>query len=390
MLLHWVWFAGLKEMDGRQKLWLLQRFRTPEDIYRLDRFGLRGLELPDNAVRALMNKNLDAAGQIVQSCMEKQIGILVFTDSAYPERLRNIDDPPMVLYYKGKVPNMELQPVLGVVGTRKASPYGLRAAAAMGNEIAACGAIIISGGAEGIDTMAMQGALDAGQITVSVQAGGLDTLYPKSNRKLFERVMEKGCILSEYPPGVPSYRGNFLRRNRIISGISNGVLVVEAPKISGALNTARWAFEQGRDVFVVPGNIDVESCAGSNGLIGDIAQPALSGWAVVKEYAPFYPGSVRQVNAPKYTIQIPQSQEKVDKITVDKPAESPYIVKEKYLPELSEQEKTVVAMLTDKPIPVDTVIEQVKLPAATVMTVLTKLSIKGIVKLHPGKYASLK
>lgn len=394
MLVHWIWFSCLQDLNGRQKLALIQRFRTPEDIYQLDRRVLGSLELTSKAAMSILDKDLTKAQWILKTCAEKGIGILAFTDSTYPDRLRSIDDPPMVLYYRGHIPALELHPVIGIVGTRKASPYGLRAAAAMGSQIGACGGIVASGGAFGIDSMALQGALDAGQQTVVVQAGGLDALYPKSNEKLFARVLENGCILSEYPPGEPAYRGNFLRRNRIISGISNGVLVVEAPKVSGALNTARWASEQGRDVFAVPGNIDVESCVGSNALIGDIAQAALNGWAVMKEYEVLYPATVRQAQVPEIKTEIPAEnpppQAKADKITVDKRTDSPYSVKEKSLLQLSEQEQAVVAVLSTEPMAADQVIDRLGWTPAAVMTVLTKLSVKGVVKTHPGKFVSLK
>lgn len=394
MLVHWIWFSCLPELNGREKLALIQRFRSPEDIYQLDRRALGALELTSKAAMGILDKDLTRAQWILKTCAEKGIGVLAFTDSAYPEKLKSIDDPPMVLYYRGRLPALELRPVIGIVGTRKASPYGLRAAAAMGGQIGACGGIVASGGAFGIDSMALQGALEAGQQTVVVQAGGLDSLYPKSNEKLFAGVMKNGCILSEYAPGVPAYRGNFLRRNRIISGISNAVLVVEAPKVSGALNTARWASEQGRDVFAVPGNIDVESCAGSNALIGDIAVAALSGWTVMKEYEPMYPTVVRQAQAPVIKTEIPAEnpapKAKADKITVDKRTDSPYSVKEKSLPQLTEQEQAVVAALSAEPVAVDQVIDRLGWTPAAVMTVLTKLSVKGVVKTHPGKFVSLK
>lgn len=393
MLIYWIWFACLSELNGRQKLWLLERFRSPEDVYQMDRHSLRSLELPAKAALSLLNKELDQAHRILQGCMEKGIGILAFSDSAYPDRLRSIDDPPMVLYYMGRLPAWELQPTVGVVGTRKASPYGLRAAASISSQIAACGGLVISGGARGIDAMASQGALNAGKQTVVVQAGGLDSLYPKSNMSLFERVLETGCILSEYPPGTPPYRGNFLRRNRLISGLSNAVLVVEAPGSSGSLNTARWALEQGRDVFVVPGNIDVESCAGSNALIGDIAQAALDGWSVIKEYAQQYPATVCKAQVATQTGEIspekPAPKAKADKITVDKWPNCPYSVKDKNCPDLTEQEKRVVAVLTAEPVPVDQVTDRLGTSPAAVMAILTKLSVKGVVKLHPGKYVSL-
>lgn len=394
MLVHWIWLAMLPGLSGRQKLELLQR-SAPEDLYALDRKA----SLPENVLQHLLNKDLENARHIMKKCAEKGIGILAFPDSAYPDRLRRIDDPPLVLYYRGCVPALELQPVIGIVGTRSASSYGLRSAGKMGAQIAACGGIVASGGAFGIDSVALRGALESGGSTVAVMAGGLDKLYPATNTPLFTKIMENGCILSEYPPGEPAYKGNFLRRNRLISGISNALLVVEAPKVSGALNTARWASEQGRDVFVVPGNIDVESCAGSNALIGDIARAALDGWSVLKDYAYDYPGTVKQVQLrlqPEALENLvdssekPLPKEKADKKIVDKKPDCSYSVKQMPAPALSDQEQAVMALLSAEPVPMDRLLDQLDMAPADVLNIVTRLSLKGVAQTHPGKFVSAK
>ena len=281
--------------------------------------------------------------------------------------------------------------MIGVVGTRSASPYGLRSAGKLSAQIAACGGIVVSGGAFGIDSMALRGALECGGTTIAFMAGGLDKLYPAANNALFAQIMEKGCLLSEYPPGTASYRGNFLRRNRLISGISNGLLVVEAPRVSGALNTARWANEQGRDVFVVPGNIDVESCEGSNALIGDIARAVSDGWSVLREYAYDYPETVKQVNI-QWEMHQPPSvpEEKADKKIVDKKPDCPYSVKETPAPTLNPEEQAVFSLLTPEPVPVDSLLDQLDMAPAQVLNIITRLSLKGVVQNHPGKYVSAK
>lgn len=394
MLVHWIWLAMLPGLSGRQKLELLQR-SGPEDLYALDRKA----SLPENVLQHLLNKDLENARHIMKKCAEKGIGILAFPDSAYPDRLRRIDDPPLVLYYRGCVPALELQPVIGIVGTRSASSYGLRSAGKMGAQIAACGGIVASGGAFGIDSVALRGALESGGSTVAVMAGGLDKLYPATNTPLFTKIMENGCILSEYPPGEPAYKGNFLRRNRLISGISNALLVVEAPKVSGALNTARWASEQGRDVFVVPGNIDVESCAGSNALIGDIARAALDGWSVLKDYAYDYPDTVKQVKIrlqPEALENLvdssekPLPKEKADKKIVDKKPDCSYSVKQMPVPALSDQEQAVMALLSAEPVPMDRLLDQLDMAPADVLNIVTRLSLKGVAQTHPGKFVSAK
>ena len=387
MLVHWLWFSLLPGLNGRQKLELLRRCSDPEDLYHEQRRP----DLPEELRHILQNQDLTPAKRIMKQCAEKGISILAFSDSNYPDRLRRIDDPPLVLYCKGTVPALDLQPVIGVVGTRSASPYGLRSAGKLSAQIAACGGIVVSGGAFGIDSMALRGALECGGTTIAFMAGGLDKLYPAANNALFAQIMEKGCLLSEYPPGTASYRGNFLRRNRLISGISNGLLVVEAPRVSGALNTARWANEQGRDVFVVPGNIDVESCEGSNALIGDIARAVSDGWSVLREYAYDYPETVKQVNI-QWEMQQPPSvpEEKADKKIVDKKPDCPYSVKETPAPTLNPDEQAVFSLLTPEPVPVDSLLDQLDMAPAQVLNIITRLSLKGVVQNHPGKYVSAK
>ena len=304
MLLYWIWFAQLQKVPDQIKWMLLQHFQDPEEIYYAESSAFSGIEgLSRDAVAQLQQKDLTEAEKILQQCQEKELNILTIQDKAYPSKLRNIADPPMVLYYKGKLPDFEGNPVIGVVGTRKASAYGLNTAKKMGYQIARCGGIVVSGMAHGIDGMAMDGALTADKTTVGVLGCGADMIYPLSNRKLFRDVERYGCILSEFPPETPAYKWNFPRRNRIISGVSNGVLIVEAPARSGALITADRALEQGRDVFVVPGNVDLEGFAGSNRLLREGATFVSCGWDILSEYEVFYPDKVRNDAQP-----MPQSE----------------------------------------------------------------------------------
>ena len=358
----------------------------------------------EQLLSALENKALSDAEAILTECEEKGIGILTYGDESYPTRLRNTYDPPLVLYFKGVLPDWEQMPVIGIVGTRKATPYGMNTALRFGKQIAACGALVVSGGASGIDTMAMQGALDAGKPVAAVLGGGVDVIYPKSNRELFSLVTEKGCLLSEYPPQTAPVYWHFPERNRIISGISNGLLVVEAPEKSGALITANRAMEQGRDVFAVPGNIDVPTCAGSNALLQERAIAALSGWDVVKEYELLYPGKLHRQEMPATAQKtargvaqkpaIPAISENLkrenDKKSIDKDENTTYSVLDRPDPALSEAEQTVLARIPKEPIPVDELIAQAELPAGTVRSVLTKLALKKLVVHHPGGRVSRK
>jgi len=389
MLLYWVWFAQLNKLTTLQKQQLLQRFRDPEELYHCDG-RLQGLS--ETAMDALEDKDLTIAQGILADCEKKGIGILTLEDASYPMRLRNTADAPLVLYYKGKLPNWEKQPVIGIVGTRRASSYGLNMAVRFGRQIAACGALVISGGAAGIDSAAMKGALEAGRPTVAVLGCGVDVVYPRENKFLFAQTQETGCLLSEYPPGTKGIPWHFPARNRIISGISNGLLVVEAPEKSGALITANHALEQGREVFVVPGNLDMPSCAGSNALLQDRAMPALSGWDVVKDYAAIWPGAltrqpeVKVAQTPKTIESAPVS----DKKAIDKEEKSTYSVLNSKNAALSETEQTILALIGREPVPMDEVIGKTDMSASAVKTILTKLTVKGLLAMHPGGRISLK
>lgn len=410
MLLYWIWFAVLKELSAMQKRLLLEHFSDPEEIYCAQEPALSCVEgLEPQTVQLLKDKDLTEAQRILETCEQKQIKILTYGDGAYPRRLRYIHEPPVILYYKGNLPDFEQTATVAVVGTRKATAYGLGTARKMSRQIAACGALVVSGAAFGIDAMAMYGAMEAECPVVGVLGCGVDVIYPKSNRNLFAQVLEKGCLLSEYPPGTPPLKWNFPRRNRILSGMANGVLVIEAPKISGALSTARWALQQGRDVFVVPGNIDVAACEGSNALLNEEARAACSGWDVVKEYVPLYPGRLEKKAVPIHAGDLPEeipvtqvaqtaalpikekpNIRKNDRKSIDNAEIYPYSGIKDTLPVLNGEEQAIVACLSSQPRPVDEVIAETGMPAAKVLGMLTTLALKGVVVNHPGKSVSLK
>lgn len=419
MLKHWIWFAHRPGLPDRVKPALLERFPDAEEIYYAGEEAFEGIEgLTREGWEALRDKNLTEAERILGQCDKKRLHILTYGDAAYPGALKHIADPPMVLYYKGQLPDLDSYPVIGVVGTRKASAYGLTTARRMGYQIAKHGGIVVSGMAYGIDGIAMNGAISAGGTVVGVLGCGADVVYPASNRALFGDTEAFGCIVSEFKPGTPPYGHNFPRRNRIISGLSDGVLVVEAPERSGALITARQAVEQGRDVFVVPGNIDQPSCAGSNLLLRDGAIMASSGWNVIQEYEWIYPDKIHPeqeaprrnpqresdvipiTNREKPMVKVAQSalipgkrenlNKELTKKGIDKGPSTPYSDLNKEPPRLSDSEQTVVDALKDGERLVDDVIAETGLPTGKLLTALTTLELKGILKRLPGKRIMLK
>lgn len=403
MLVHWIWLAIRNHVSDRLKVELVRHFQDPETIYFADAesYGVvSGISAEGKA--ALADKNLQEAENILRLCRRKNLNILTFQDAAYPARLKNISDPPIVLYYKGRLPDFDAEPLIGVVGTRKASAYGMNVAGKMGYQIARCGGVVVSGMASGIDAMATRGALTANALAVGILGCGADVIYPPENRTLFEEMEQYGCLISEYPPETPPLGRNFPKRNRIISGLSCGVLVVEAPERSGALITANAALDQGRDVFVVPGNIDVDTFVGSNRLLRDGAIAVSSGWDVMSEYAAQYPDKITEFAGkpekiqPKVAQNAPlfgnnqASKHKEDKKVIDNGEASPYSGLKDKRPQLLPDEQKILSALTKEARSIDDVIAETGIPTARMLATLTLLQVKGMVKQHPGKRISLK
>lgn len=370
---YWLWLAERPGISIREKLALLEYFHDPEDIYFAKQY-------PDSistqGKAALLDKDLGEAKRILAQCRRKKITMITWQDEEYPNRLKNIYDPPIVLYCKGRLAQLDTLPVIGVVGTRKASAYGLNIAKKLSSEIAQSGAVVVSGMAMGVDAMATCGALETSGYAVGVLGCGVDRVYPACNLELFRRMERNGCLLSEYPPGTKPDKWNFPRRNRIISGLSCGVLVVEAPVKSGSLITARQALDQGRDVFVVPGNIDVATFAGSNSLLRDGGIAVSSGWDVVSEYEMIYPNAVKKPAGEA-------EKQPLDKIAVDNCEAETYSDQEIHSADLTSEEQAVLRQIRGEQL-VDAVIAASGLAASAAMAALTMLEIKGLAVTLPG------
>lgn len=385
MLVYWVWFATSKAMTLLNKLKLLETYSDPEEIYNADTPLSEDRDLKDAQI-------------IVNKCRRQNIEIITMADVRYPMRLKNISDPPLLLYCKGVMPPVEACPVIGVVGTRRATAYGMEAAKSIAGQITACGGIVVSGGAAGIDSCALQGAITQGGPAITVLGCGVDIVYPRTNRRLFMDVEECGCLLSEYPPGTPPMQWQFPQRNRIISGMSDGVLLVEAPEKSGAMITARNAISENRDVYVVPGNIDLPTFQGSNSLLQEGASIAFSGWDTVKNYADRYP-DIRQQPARKNkenTEPALNVEAAPDKKVVDKEDTKPYSVcvddSKKDVKEAPSdpEEQRLLDVLDRSAVPIDDVAAAVGQPTGSVLRTLTKMAMRGLVIMHPGKLVSRK
>lgn len=402
MLLYWIWLTTRKKLSRARILWLLERFETPEGIFRADavEYHLAGLNAEEQ--ETLSDKSLEAARRVLEMCGEKQIRILTYQDAAYPSRLKNISAPPVVLYYAGTLPAFDQEPVVAVVGTRKASAYGLTCAKRLGYQIGACGGIVVSGLADGCDGMAMIGAVSAGRPVVGVLGCGVDVIYPRCNRSLYADVKSRGCLISEYPPGTAPLQQNFPARNRIISGLALGVVVIEAPIKSGALITASMALEQGKDVFAVPGNINVACCAGSNHLLKEGAVMVETGWDIMQEYLHLYPERIRKsMLGEDLTASIDELRDRAEprpskvatesesfsafgKKVIDNSENRAYIDVQAILPDQSEEEQAILQLLQSGALPVDELVARTSRPAGVVLSALTYLEIKGYLKRLPG------
>ena len=399
MLKHWIWLTTRPGIGVHGRAALLRLFGTAERIFEMkerDYLAAEGFEC--RWLESLLDKSLDEAEKILIECDDKSIRLVTYADGAYPSRLRNISDPPALLYYCGTLPDFDNEAVIGVIGSRRCSAYGLLHAKQFSKLIAFSGGLVVSGGARGIDSMALRGALDSEMPVACVLGCGVDVVYPPENRELFRQIAAHGCLLSEYRPGTRPERGNFPVRNRIISGLALGVLVVEAPERSGALITANLALEQGRDVFAIPGNIGVKSCEGSNRLIRDGAIVVENGWEILREYEHLFPGKLSDGRsreamergfmarfgrpAPVYTPVV--LEEPVDKKVIDNPENRNYSdVKEK-VPVLAGDEAAVFAVLSEQPELADELVVRSGLPAQRVAAALTMLQIKGLARKQAG------
>lgn len=405
MLEYWLWLAHRPGLTDRIKVALIQHFGSPEAVYAAEEGAYLAVEgITPQMLEGLEDRTLGLCQETLAQCEDKKISILTFEDAEYPSRLKNITDPPLVLYYKGTLPDFDDNPVIGIVGTRKPSAYGSSVARRLGLEVSSCGGLVVSGVAAGVDGAAMNGALMAGYPAVGVLGCGLDIIYPKSNKELYAATEKYGCLLSEFEPGTAPMGWHFPKRNRIISGLSCGVVIIEAPEKSGALITANLALDQGRDVFAVPGNIDLPGFAGSNRLLREGAGAVSCGWDVMSEYQARFPDKIHK-DVEKRTPrklpeaveekvaqepQIPAAKPKRTQKKIDKPTAAPYIDLKNILQRLSADEQAIVTALESGERLVDDVIAQTGIPSGKFLGLLTMLELKGIIQRHPGKRISLK
>lgn len=376
MIEYWIWLSQCRKVGPRSAMQLLEAFGTPEEIYFADRAQLvqSGCVTP-SMLPSLLDKDLLPAKKILSACFEQQISIVTLHEAGYPSRLRTVFDAPIVLYYRGVIPNLDERPVIGIVGARNASAYGVSVAEQMGYSLEKGGCTVVSGMAKGIDGAAMRGALKADNRVIAVLGCGVERIYPRENKDIYQELLSRGCIISEYPPGTAPLSENFPPRNRIISGLSDGILLVEAADKSGSLITVERALEQNRDVFAVPGNIGLVCCEGSNRILKNGAELVQTPADILEVYRCRYPDVLERVE----DTPLPKTEE-----TVDIDNSNHYIDLNELKEELSEDAITLLRTLSDGELRMDDLIELSQLSASRVLGLTTLLEVKGYIRRMAG------
>lgn len=350
----------------------LKAFGNAENIYRASLSERQAAKIfSPKDLKRLGETKLDTAKRIVSDCSKYGIDIISYGDKKYPYCLSVIDNPPIVLYVKGEMPDFDGTPAICVVGPRKVSDYGKKAAYSLSYRLAKAGMTVVSGGAVGSDYYAHLGALKAGGKTALVMGCGIESGYLPQNEPLRRHVAEHGCILSEYPPKAGATRFSFPVRNRIMAALSLGTVVVEAGKKSGALITANHALEQGRDVFVIPGSPTAEEYVGSNALFRDGAKPLLDVSDIFNEYLPRFPDKIdikKAYEGPEKTVKKTETKEVYKKLsneTLSKEAKIVYnhLDKHKFYPDE---------------------ISGTGLSSSEILAALTELEIEFLIRALPG------
>ena len=265
---YWIWLSLIKNLGSKRKLRLLELYKTPEEIYKLTKEELMNINGIGEAIAndIMVSKNEKILNYHIKYMKENNIKIININEREYPQALKEIYDPPISLYVKGNIEKLNNKNI-GIIGCRECTTYGKKSAEYFAYNLSKENINIVSGLAKGIDSYAHLGSLNTGN-TIAVLGNGLDMIYPKENLELANEIIKKGgTIISEYPCGPKPDKMKFPARNRIISGISSGIIVIEAKEKSGTLITVDFALEQGRDVFVVPGNINSINSVGTNDLI---------------------------------------------------------------------------------------------------------------------------
>lgn len=346
---YWVAFNHINGIGAVRTGQLLQRFGTLESAWDASKTDLQFAGISEKlADQIIAFRSRTDPAALMESILARKIHITIRTESKYPRLLKEIDNPPTVLYHVGNLPPNDM-PLIAIVGTRKMTSYGRNVAEDLGRFLAENGIGVVSGLARGIDGAAQSAVVNAGGSTYAVLGCGVDHIYPPEHRNLAKMIVRSGAVISEYAPGTHPDRSNFPQRNRIISGMSSGAVIVEAGEKSGSLITARFAAEQGREVFVVPGNVTAIQSRGANRLIRDGARP-------------FYEKGDLLEFLGTWQAKEPQK--------MNKPLQQAFSTPE---------EKIILTLITDEPLHIDEIVRKSGMPLSKVSSSIVLLELKGLV-----------
>lgn len=350
-----------------------------------DKEKISRCKLSKSQVSRLHNVKRKTIYKIIEDCQQNGIEIITPLSPKYPEKLLNMVDPPLALYVKGNFDFIG-KPCISIVGPRKISNYGSRCAYTIANTLASVGFAVVSGGALGGDSAAHLGALEANGFTAAVLGCGIGADYLKQNKELWDRIADKGCLLSEYPPFEKPSKSSFPIRNRIISALADGVVIPEAGEKSGALITAKHALEQGKDIFVIPGSPSAPQYKGSNRLISEGARLLSSINEIVDEYLSLYPNKLHLPSSP---VGLPTEESITEKAKPEniesKPSEQKPKADETMLSQSAKEVLALVRSLeSEQFVTADDIAEKFSLSAGGVLASFTELEIFGFLELCPG------
>ena len=359
-LTEWIALSRIPGMTSYRFSLLISHFHTPSNVLNASPEELNSLQGLNETIIAQLVEKRDLLRRVAEKdldyVMKNQIQVMTFQDTEFPEALKTINSCPVILYVKGLLTEQD-QTGIAMVGTRNPSPYGQMLAKKFSQELTEIGITVISGMARGIDTFAHTSCLDNNGRTIAVLGSGIDICYPRENKALMDRIANSGAVISEFPLGTPPEAYNFPVRNRIISGLSLGVVVIEAKEKSGALITADYALQQGREVFAVPGNINAETSMGPNLLIKQGAKLVLQGKDILEEVAPQIVSKRGKTSPPPVQLEL----------------------------NLSDQDQKIMDILSEEPLHVDLISERTGLMPSELARHLLTLELQGCIFQMSGK-----
>lgn len=374
----WIWLTLATGVNNPKHKRIYETYDSIADFYNggVYEWRLCGIFSPKD-IDSLENIRLSQADEVIAKCKNLGHDIICIDDPEYPQKLKDIYAPPCVLYVWGKLPDIDDRLSIAMVGTRNATQYGVMASHTLSASLSKLGVVIVSGGALGIDSASHTGTLEAGGTTICVLGCGIDYRYLMSNASMRRNIASTGAVISEYPPGTQSYPSNFPVRNRIISGLSDGVIVVEADAKSGSLITVNHALEQGREVFAVMGNINSRYSTGTNKMIKDGATPVTSYMDVIEAFPNYHITSDEDDKTePEYSVQ---NNSEINK--------EPVLHREDL--DLSDTVNVVYKCIGNEPVHIDQIVIKTGLPVSKVLQSLTELEILALISCQQGRLYKL-